>query len=257
MSGGCVITGRTVVGLVVAFTVSSAACTGVYLLVPGEGTAPNSAEPRPFVTEPIAVDPSATGVSPDGRRLARPRVVTPDLLGTAEAMGAVEVTDLETGAVRSYEVPHSDPFECRTDGVALAPDGRHLAVVTGCATYGREVVEITDEVTWLEELDLETGAWRTIESVPGSLPSETSPAYSPDGTLVAFGIGIGFADAPGLSEGEVRVTEVATGRATMFSEVILVREGAWQDDRTLLAMADVLGGYALLDVVTGETRPVG
>ena len=110
-------------------------------------------------------------------------------------------------------------------------------------------------MTWLEELDLDTGSWRTVESVPGTLPSETMTSYSPDGRFIAYGTG--RTDAPEESEGDVRVTDLTTRHARTLPDLTLVYGDPWQDDHTVLAMTYDEQPFALFDAATGDRSSVG
>ena len=74
----------------------------------------------------------------------------------------------------------------------------HVVLVIGCATFGRETIEVTDMNTWVLEVDVATGASRTIEHLIGGFPSEAYPTVSPDGRTVVYGVGMESDDETSL-----------------------------------------------------------
>lgn len=191
-------------------------------------------------------------LSPDGRSLARTGL-TPSYDVT------VETVELGTGAVHQVAVPEAP--ECRVDAVAWSPDGRHLGVVSVCATPNVYPQDPT-YATVVQEVDLATGKAHEIERVAGRTPSETYPSYSPDGRLLAYGISGGTELEDGESWGAVRVTPVHGGTAREWNDVHVVYGDPWRDSTTLLVwdeLADVLGpdSHVLLATSTGGRTPYG
>jgi WD40 repeat protein/serine/threonine protein kinase len=118
--------------------------------------------------------------SPDGRRLA------------SLDKGMLKVWDATTGAeIRAF--PCVDPWF--QYGLAYSPDGRHVAV-----TMQRQGV-----IIW----DVETGA--QAQAFSGNASAVKNAAYSPDGRLLATGVG----DIVRNDAGLVKVWEVATGREVL------------------------------------------
>ncbi|PVU82989.1 hypothetical protein DDP54_08210 [Cellulomonas sp. WB94] len=195
-------------------------------------------------------------LSPDGRSLVR-AVWSP-----SSGEVGVETVELGTGTVHQVAVP--EPPDCSVDAVAWAPDGRHLGVVSVCATpnvYPKDPKDPT-YATVVQEVELATGRTFDIERVPGRTPSETYPSYSPDGRLFAYGISGGTEFEDGESWGAVRVTPVHGGDAHDWDDVHLVYGDPWRDATTLLVwdeLADVLGpdSHALLDTTTSTRSPYG
>lgn len=102
-------------------------------------------------------------VSPDGRHVA---------YAVATAHG-FQITTLDMATGEERQVTHVDGGACRP---AWSPDGRRIAYVR---MQG-------EEPSWLEELDLASGTIRTL--VDARPLWSYYPAYSADGTTVAFSV---------------------------------------------------------------------
>lgn len=110
---------------------------------------------------------------------------------------------------------------------AWAPNGRELAVV-------KEEPEFSSAI-YLLRVGRGDAAIRLLprhrgavgDALPGSLAAvrETEPAWSPDGTRIAFQAG----------DGEIVAADVATGRRTKINEESYGYEPAWSPDGRLIA----------------------
>lgn len=196
---------------------------------------------------PVFVPPQ---LSPDGRSLV---VLSWDL------ETAIAVVRLADGAARRLPVTPTPDGECRTDGVAWTADSQKVVVVSGCATFGRETMEVTDHHTWVVEIDVATGATRVVEHLLGGYPTEAYPTVSPDGRTVVYGVGMEAGSEGSL--GGIRAVDVGTGESRYWPDVHLGYGDPWRDDRTVLAWDqsdDATGDdYVLLDTRSGSTTPLG
>jgi WD40 repeat protein len=183
----------------------------------------------------------AVAFSPDGRHLAWG---TSDRLGK---FGVVIVGDTQTNKEAQALKGHAGGISA----VAFSRDGSRLA---SGATDG--TAKMWDPATGQE--------LRTISIRPAVAPEKGAPpkppgwvtavAFSPDGKLLATGVG----GRPGQS-GEVKFWDATTGQEVraLPAHAAGVNSVAFSPDGTLLAVAsgfarDVPGGLKVRDVATGE-----
>lgn len=207
---------------------------------------------------PGAGGATLSGLSPDGRRMLASSW-EPITLDGAPAGGTLVHTyvDLGTGQARRVPVPDPQPALaplCRADGVAWAPDGRHVVVVSGCLVADRTGDLPPELDAWVHEVDLVTGDARLVEHVDEAFPSETSPSYSPDGRRIAYGIG--HADEA-AAEPTLRVVGADGDLVGEWPDTLLLPGDTWTDPRTLLTAGDGPTAALLVDTRTGGIRPAG
>lgn len=153
--------------------------------------------------------------NPDGTRLA--------VVGSE---GSVRIWHLATDAVHTVRTGDGEPV--RT--VAFAPDGRTLAVVS--IEDGDEPVALLDAATGRTQRTLRPGARGTL-----------SPAFSPDGTILAT-----------TSGRSVKTWDARTGELRgSFTAGAEVTSAALSSDGRTLATAGA-GGVRLWDLATGRAR---
>lgn len=207
--------------------------------------------PGPWYPVPLAL-------SPDGRALLRSRAEPLEPVG-------IDVVQLGTGVVRELPMPvppGRHPDDCWHRDVTWAPLGGRVGVVTGCAVDvpGQEWPQDVGMETWVHEVDVATGAARVIEHVPNSGPSETYPAYSPDGRFLAYGIGYAPEDDDDQGWATLRVIAVDGSSAHEAHALHMVYGDPWLDDTTLVVWDELSAAedaYLLVDAPSGTSEPLG
>ena len=193
---------------------------------------------------------STLALAPDGRSL---------LVSSWEEGAEFEIVSLATGAARPVS-PQLTDEDCQADAAAWAPDGQHLGIVVSCATYTDPETLLSDLASWVIEVDMRTGAQRTLDHVIGYGPYETYPSYSPDGRYVAYGVWKEGDDED--ASGGIRTVDTTTGRGHVWPDSHMTYGDPWQDARTLVGwdlLPDPGSGaeYTLIDAATETSAPLG
>lgn len=177
--------------------------------------------------------------STDGERIVFARKVEePDGVDRYELR---EVSALGGPARLLAEMGEREPY-----GLACSPDGRHLA-------FGWS--EAPEEPYRLMLLDRATGEWRPLTEPPAGISGDGAPAFSPDGSEVAF-----LRNTYSLIQ-DIHVVPTAGGAARrMTPESRKIPSVSWSPDGKHLLFSRYGGGDHRLwrvPAAGGEPEPVG
>jgi conserved repeat domain len=204
--------------------------------------------------EPVDGDPwfERQAYSPDGRRIAVSRFETVDGVRTER----IWIVDADGGQARLLPIPGRGRGDREFDP-AWSPDGTRLALVRNSPGNGPEEPRTPSRI---EVVDVDTGQRLLDLPVPDELAGldDTQPAWSPDGTRLAFTRGtyrgtvsthVWIANASdGL--GQTDLTETVCGGPCP----VVDDSAAFSPDGTRLIVNREADGLVLVDPNSGDCR---
>ncbi|MGC5053221.1 hypothetical protein ACLQ2S_17405 [Micromonospora sp. DT48] len=204
--------------------------------------------------EPVDGDPwfERQAYSPDGQRIAVSRFETVDGVRTER----IWIADADGGRPRLLPIAGRGRGDRETDP-AWSPDGTRLALVRSSPGDGPDAPRSPSRI---EVVDADTGRLQLELPVPDALAAldDTQPAWSPDGTRLAFTRGTYQGDAmthiwtadAGDGLDQIDLTETICGGGC----AVVDDSAAFSPDGTRLVVNREADGLLLVDLDGGNCR---